>query len=176
MIVETRVGDVRDCPVEYTVGQQCNCLTTKPHGLSQSIAEKWPWADVYGKRPKGPKPNVTTVPAKLGTCSVLAAHFSARRVVNMFAQWFPGIAADKRRYPIAAKYPPVPAAYGDDSAASRLRHFRACCKCIDDDSTITQVAVPKWIGCGLGGGNWTDYERVLAEMTTEVYIYVLPKP
>ena len=30
--------------------QQNNCLAVKPHGLSKSIADKFPYADVYGQR------------------------------------------------------------------------------------------------------------------------------
>jgi hypothetical protein len=40
--------------MKIPIVQQCNCLTVKTHGLSQSIAERYPWANLYAtRRPLG---------------------------------------------------------------------------------------------------------------------------
>jgi hypothetical protein len=167
-----RIGDVlRDPAPSDAVAQQCNALTTQPHGLSQSIANKWGWANVYGARPKGNHKNVTSRPAALGTITISSAPLGPKRVVNMVAQWYPGTASDKRQYGMNPKYPRVPANCGNDSRASRLYYFQRCCNEIDGDPGISRIVVPKFIGCGLAGGHWPDYYAVLDAMVVDVHIY-----
>jgi hypothetical protein len=33
--------------MKIPIAQQYNCLTVKPHGMSRSIAERYPWANLY---------------------------------------------------------------------------------------------------------------------------------
>jgi O-acetyl-ADP-ribose deacetylase (regulator of RNase III) len=51
-MIETIKGDILE--LGYTdlcyVIQQCNCLTVKPHGLSDTIAKKYTYANFYEQR------------------------------------------------------------------------------------------------------------------------------
>ena len=52
--LETKAGDVLKVTMVDAIVQQCNCLAVKAHGLSQAIADRYPWADPYRiRRPEG---------------------------------------------------------------------------------------------------------------------------
>ena len=44
-----REGDLLDCNIKV-ICQQLNCLAVRPHGLSEAIANKFPYANVYSRR------------------------------------------------------------------------------------------------------------------------------
>jgi len=74
-------------------------------------------------------------------------------------------------------YPGV-AKYSNDTAAARLTYFRHA---LDKLRTVVgdgSVAFPYKIGCGLGGGDWAQYEAALREfaqsVTGKVVLYQLP--
>lgn len=50
MSVRFRYGDLLTIDDVDLICHQVNCLTTKAHGLSQEIARKMPWADIYSTR------------------------------------------------------------------------------------------------------------------------------
>lgn len=156
-----------DCLLEqdpiYHVAQLCNCLAVIPRGVSKRIAETWPWADVYGRRPRKSR-NTTSAPATLGTCEILQDNTGTRRVVCMYAQWTPGRASDNLQVgKYRTRYQAPPTVRGDTSIA-RMRYFMQCCNWIDANKTITHLAVPYHIGCGLTGGDWTAYREMLQSM------------
>ena len=45
--VETKTGDVLKLTGVNAIVPHCNCLTAKAHGLSQAIADRYFWADIY---------------------------------------------------------------------------------------------------------------------------------
>ena len=113
------------------IAHQCNCSSLRGLGLSAAMFRKYPCANTYNK-------TSVRVP---GTISV-----HEDRIVNMYGQKFPGKPKSKS---------------GDDCSETRKHFFQ---KCLDDISTIIEektIAFPKFIGCGLAGGNWTDYEKML---------------
>jgi hypothetical protein len=52
-----------------------------------------------------------------------------------------------------------------DSAENLLGYFRACLKLVaarpEAQLPENVITFPHNIGCGLGGGNWVDYEQCL---------------
>ena len=88
----------------------------------------------------------------LGTIQVA---YGVQNVINMFAQFYPG----KPR--------------ANDDVIRRLSAFRACLNKISQLQDIKQVAFPYKIGCGLAGGNWADYERLLCKFAEEASFEVL---
>ena len=162
MILKSVVGDLLSAPEAY-IAQQCNCVTVRAHGLSQAIAVKYPWADVYKHRSVDGQRNRTTHPDVPGTVKVLAS--DNRSVICMFAQWAPGKchASYSRFYPSAL--------YSDDET-SRRAWFKACLDKIDA-LNLDVVAIPAYIGCGLAGGSWVHYRKMIEAATTQFIIYKL---
>ena len=167
-------GDVTGA-TEIFIGQQCNCLTVKSHGLSDAIAKRFPYGNPYALRRK--QSNNTAIPEdrpEPGTILLLKSDQATlvpqetKVVVCLFAQWCPG-----KPFAWQGAYPRRDNGE-EDSAHARLEWFTACLKRIDESSEIdTPVALPFNIGCGLAGGNWPLYLRALEETSTDFVLYKL---
>jgi len=170
MIVERITGDLLEVQHPF-IAQQCNCLTTKAHGLSKSVAEKFPWANPYAFRSCVGNRNTTLRPSSPGTIEIYDSPDGQKHVVCMMAQWAPG-----KPLELASRYPELPNGMRDTGEQRRL-WFRRCLRTIDahlyDDENVV-VAVPHMIGCGLAGGDWTAYEAMLEEARTKFAIVSLP--
>jgi hypothetical protein len=166
VIVETVYDDLLNAKTRY-IAQQCNCVTTKSHGLSAVIAKAFPWADAYVfRKPIKPGRNCSAIFSKPGTIEEFHhptddTHFS---VICMYAQWGPGL-------PLAySKY--YPAEGHIDNAKSRLQWFKTCVAELDSKIDAQhQVGVPYMIGCGLAGGSWSEYRSILDNASTQFVIY-----
>jgi hypothetical protein len=169
VIIKTVNGDICNAKERY-ICQQCNCVTVKPHGLSKYIADRFPYANVYASRPAR-SANTAAVPDEPGTVVEMgyeledgAEEAPADRtptVLCMMGQWLPGKpGVYSRCYPRTHT----------DTPADRESWFRDCLDIIDAEGYGT-VAVPFRIGCGLAGGNWARYKRMLEECKTKVVIY-----
>jgi hypothetical protein len=88
MIVKIIEGDLLNATQKY-IAQQCNCNTIKSHGLSKSIADKYPWADPYSCRKKKYN-NSTSEPDEPGTIVELTDPLSDFSVLCFMSQWLPG--------------------------------------------------------------------------------------
>lgn len=166
-IIETIKGDLLDSKEEY-IAQQCNCLTVTPHGLSQSIAKRFPYAAVYASRtPIKPGRNCATKldQSEPGTVQIMMPTKElGPKVICMFAQWTPGKCNKYNNY--------YPQDYNDTSN-NRQQWFQQCLKVIDDDDSITRVGMPYLIGCGLAGGKWETYETMLNNAKTDIVLYCI---
>jgi hypothetical protein len=152
---------------EKFIGQQCNCVTVKYHGLSALIVETFPWACPYSvRKPITPTRNCASTPDKPGTIRVFSSS-SGPSVVCLFAQWAPGKPGDYAKF-----YPKD----HDDTAENRLKWFKECLEKIDKDEEIdSPVAIPFQIGCGLAGGDWDKYHCALKAAKTKFVIYELSR-
>jgi hypothetical protein len=84
-------------------------------------------------------------------------------VIAMFAQYAPGkCGAWKKQYPAPKGL--------EDTSDNRLKWFKSCL-CEIEVQGVKRVAMPFKIGCGLAGGDWKEYERVLKETDLEVVLY-----
>jgi len=163
-VTEYILGDVL-LAKENFIAQQCNCLSVRPHGLSQSIATKYPHGDAYARRrPTAPGRNTACIEDRPepGSLLVLAG---TPNVVCLFAQWAPGSTTSQwiRRYP-----------FRGDSAETREERekwFGDAILRLDEHNLQEPVAVPERIGCGLAGGNWSTYLSVLEKASTDFVIY-----
>lgn len=153
-------GDLLSVEADFIV-QQCNCLTVRAHGLSDSIARAL-GVDPYATRRAVGRRNLAieadrSVP---GTIQV------AGRVVNLFGQWRPGAIGT----PYFDSYPESPD--GRETAALRLQWFRAGLAAlkrrIDCAQCAVTVAFPFQIGCGLAKGKWSDYEAAIASFAASL--------
>jgi len=71
----------------------------------------------------------------------------------MFAQLLPG-----RSYIYSKYYPTVIEI--SDGPNDRIKYFKRCLDKLDN-LNLDHVAMPYQIGCGLAGGSWPIYEKML---------------
>jgi O-acetyl-ADP-ribose deacetylase (regulator of RNase III) len=158
VIIKIVNGDITETDCKY-IAHQCNCNTVKSHGLSKTIATKWPWADVYSKRVQIGARNATTQPSIPGTIELLTN--GDITVICLFAQWAPGKCGDYAKY--------YPKTYVD-TVENRLSWFKECISKIDD-LNLDEITMPFKIGCGLAGGDWKIYEQILQDARTKIILY-----
>lgn len=156
VIIEIIHGDLLNSGEKY-IAQQCNCVTIRGLGLSHSIAQKYPYANVYAKRiPISKGRNRAKISSQPGTIEVcMPPNNEGPIVICMYAQYSPGKVKTR-----------------EDSTVNRLQWFEQCLKEIEKLG-ITRVAMPYLIGCGLAGGNWKDYSEKLNQSKLEVVLYQL---
>lgn len=124
-------GDLLKSNEDFIV-HQTNCVTKYAKGLSKVIFFKYPESDVYTPRRIS---NSKDTPGKIKVCG---------KIINLFGQLYPG----------RPKYP-------NDSTQLRQQWFQTCLEEISDIDGISSVAFPYKIGCGLAGGNWTNYLNMI---------------
>lgn len=119
------------------IAQQCNCTSKKAKGLAETIAKKYPHADFYSSRKEDSVPGTIKVAGNKNK--------SQRFVVAMFAQLNPG--KPKK----------------GDSAAQREKWFEECLNKISKIKSLKSIAFPSGIGCGLAGGDWNAYYKIICD-------------
>ena len=127
---------ILDNQSEY-ICHACNCITDYSKGLAKSIFDKYPYSDIYKNR------NQQDIPGKIIVCG---DGISQRYVVNMLTQIYAG----KPKFD-----------NGNDSDKAREKYFYDCLKMLSKVSTAKSVAFPSRIGCGLGGGDWSNYLKLI---------------
>jgi O-acetyl-ADP-ribose deacetylase (regulator of RNase III) len=148
-MIRTVQGDLLDAEEEY-ICQQCNCITIRSHGLSASIVKRFPHADPYAIRRSVGNRNMSIPEDKSvpGTIEVYGSD-TERKVICMFAQYGMG----------------TPYSYNNtvtDSYTDRAKWFSLCLEKIEDLQP-SSIAFPYQIGCGLAGGNWMVYNKVISD-------------
>jgi hypothetical protein len=134
-----KIGDLLEADEQY-ICQQCNCSSSNYKGLSKSIVEAFPWACFYSERNREP-----------GTIMIKGDEKKSERpVIAMFAQRYIG-----------------PAKFASDTANMRLIWFEKCLKQIGELEGLESIAFPYNIGCGLAGGEWSAYLRLLENFATQ---------
>lgn len=161
-LITTVNSDICNAKDEYII-QQCNCLTVKPHGLSETIQKRFPYADLYSKRrPIGTRnlamPEDRDVPGGFKICESPGKP----KIVCLFGQWRPG----SLNSPYVLSYPE---SFPPETNSVRLQWFKTALKTFCDrvaaGNGVHTVAIPYKIGCGLAGGSWDEYEKVLKEFS-----------
>lgn len=142
------------------IAHQCNCICTKPHGLSAQIAKKYPWADVYSQRPTSIQRNRALIWEVPGT--IRAFTRGNKTVLCLLAQANPGKPGEYKWIPGVR-----------DGPEERLEWFKQCLSQLDSMNLKVDVAVPFMIGCGLAGGHWPDYLEALEAARTRFVLYQL---
>ena len=134
---------------DYIV-HQTNCVTSTAAGLAKRMFTDLPYSDVYKGREHHSCP---------GSIQIMGDGNERRLVVNLFGQFAPGKAKPK----------------GIDSAANRLRYFRQGLTTLADyiaarhPEKTTSIGFPANIGCGMAGGDWTQYEKEITAFATSLY-------
>ncbi len=159
-------GDLLEATNDVIV-QQCNCVTMKSHGLSETISKKYPYADIYSKR-ISKSANTAKVPEIPGTCIISIPNSKIGDlqeqpiIAALMGQICPGKPGQWCKvYNIDPKL---------DDASSRLKYFKTAltnllkiCK----RENWKSVSFPFKIGCNLAGGNWLLYLELIKEFASK---------
>jgi len=132
---------------EQIIVHQCNCVTSESKIVY--TVEKYPYSNVYTIFPRVPGEVLITYPEEKGPI-----------VVAFLAQYYPG-----RSRP-------------GDSRTERLKWFRECIGSLAifmKERGIDRVAFPFKIGCGLAGGIWEDYLRILEDFSKTINVIIYRK-
>lgn len=148
------VGDLLLAPEQY-IAHQTNCTSQGVSGLARFLFARFPHADTYAGRTKPNHP---------GTIQVLGNGATERLVINLYAQYYPG-------YPVKGNW---------DDAAAREQHFKDCLQQVAKLPGLESIALPHGIGCGLAGGNFDAYSKMLEDFAASmkdvrVVLYQLSK-
>jgi hypothetical protein len=157
-------SDIRTVTDGY-IFQQCNCVTLKPHGLAYDLEQAFPGTCpyLYRKPARTQQGMLSHNVANLetpGTVFILANE-QGPNIVNMFAQYAPGKPGNVWQ-PLIDVDGKIAVA---DQASDREKYFQECLDAMFDYFEFTEekvkIAVPYKIGCGLAGGYWPRYEKML---------------
>lgn len=135
--MKVKDGNLLDADEKY-IAHQCNCVSLFSKGLAKQIFDKYPCADTYTSKKRGER--------LLGNISIHKIDDN-RVIINMYSQFYPGKPKHYR-----------------DAAKLRVGYFTSCLNYICsflENRCIKKIAMPYMIGCGLAGGNWDDYHRLL---------------
>ena len=131
--------DLLDSNADY-IAHQCNATGNRSAGLAAALFKKWPKANIYSGKYK--QENRT-----LG--EIISRKVDNTTILNMIIQKDTG--------------KPKPG----DSMRQRLEYFETCLsKIIEIHSTPFTIAFPYGIGCGLAGGIWSEYEKILKQFAS----------
>lgn len=163
-IVPVIHGNLLNATEQY-IAQQCNCYTIRSHGLAAAIAKQFgPVADPYANRKPVGTRNLAVEEDRdtPGTIRVLNNH-----VICMFAQLCPGKPLCYKSYPN----------YQIDTAEQRVEWFKQCLVAIETTlgeaplgMECKSIAFPWTIGCGLAGGDWTTYRKMIEDFAQRTQI------
>ena len=159
-------GDLIKTSVDIIV-QQCNCLTIRPFGLSKSIKEKLNLCP-YSKRVGIGSKNLavkkdrdipgTIIIDKVNVKTKINKSYP-KYVAHLFSQFAQG---KPKRY-----YQDIVGEHGyNDDHDQRLEWFKQCLDKLGNSMnkmSLKSIAFPKYIGCGLAGGDWTKYKQVIED-------------
>lgn len=138
MVIYVYNCDLRDFDTAQIIVQQCNCVTKTAKGLAASIIERFPYANFYENNPD----------RKPGTIELRGGDTNPKRwVAAMYAQYYQGVATGK----------------DGDSAAQRQTWFQECLSKLGKVKNLKSVALPRKIGCGLAGGDWNIYRKMIED-------------
>lgn len=157
-------GDILESNAEYIV-QQCNCLTVRAHGLSQTLSRRFAHANLYSKRRAIYKNKNLAVPEDRGTPGSGIILQGTPNIVCLFGQWRPG----KCNSLYFSKYPETTPREDfivrEKWFKTALWSFGLYLRHIGVNKAT--VAMPYRIGCGLAGGNWETYQSIICEFEEE---------
>lgn len=154
---EYKEDDILKADEQY-ICHQCNCRSITSAGLALHIFKELPYANIYNERKTSNSPDLR----KAGHIVIRGDGITKRFVINMLAQVYPGASQG----------------YDLDSNIAREKYFKQCLDEISQIPNLTSIAFPYKIGCGLAGGDWGKYEKMLKDFsestTAKVTVYIPP--
>lgn len=143
-------GDLLEADTKH-ICHQCNAVSREAACLAKAIFGRFPYADIYSAR--DPRPYTPPPYGMPGNIIVRGNGEDQRFVINMIAQYYPGVS----RYENAL-----------DGREARRRAFAECLVKIARIPDLGSLGFPWGIGCGLAGGNWDEYLETLTRFDERV--------
>ena len=137
-MLDIEEGDLCEMKVQY-IAQQCNATHNKNFGLSSVLSKKFPHANIYSGK-------LAVKERKPGTIIVRGDEYK-QKVIAMIAQINQGKPTPK------------------ETKTMREEFFRKCLEEIGLIEGIKEIAFPYGIGCGLAGGEWNKYFKMISEFS-----------
>jgi uracil-DNA glycosylase len=125
------------------VVHQCFCMAKRKNakGLAKKIFEKYPYSNVYCNRIESSTP---------GTIDVRGSKKHKERwICAIYGQYHPGKSSEKE----------------DDTEKNRRKWFKSGLNRIGKIKNLRSIAFPYKIGCGLAGGDWSKYEKMIVDFS-----------
>lgn len=136
-------GNLLEAKEKYII-HQCNCTSAYAAGIAKSIFDKYIYSDVYSNRAQIDKP---------GSISIAGDGIKNRFVINAFAQYYPGYPKSNSKI---------------DSSEIREIYFKQCLEEVSKIRDLESIALPFGIGCGLAGGDWSHYLKMIEDFSLQV--------
>ncbi len=152
-------GDLLEAKVDFIV-HQCNCLTVRGAGLAEQIESMFPFAALYSKRSAIGSRNIAMVTHRgtPGTYHIFESSSSPKGVIALLGQWRPG------KIPSPYQYPEYET---PETQELREQWFQkalwAAGRELRQRNRRFILGFPERIGCGLAGGRWSRYRKILQE-------------
>jgi O-acetyl-ADP-ribose deacetylase (regulator of RNase III) len=159
-------GDITNCNAEVIV-QQSNCLTINAKGLAKTLADKFNINHYSKRRPLYGNLAIKEDRDIPGTIRIdpVTSSPHIKYVVSFFSQFSqgkPGVYHDNIKSDHVDKNGNVVI----DNSNQRILWFKQCLDQLGAflvSKGITSVAFPFMIGCGLAGGDWNVYHKMIIE-------------
>lgn len=129
-------ANILDATEKY-IGHQVNCVSKNAAGVAAVLFAHFPYSDIYSNRTHNDFP---------GHIIISGNGKNERLILNLLAQYHPG-----KPNPNSTL----------DNAKAREGYFWQCLLAISKIDNVESVALPFGVGCGLAGGNWDNYYRML---------------
>ena len=176
---------------EGIICQQCNCVTVKAHGLSQDIAETFPYANVYAERQsvnsknaknnKGAQRNLArasdrSIPGTVRLCCppVLNTNREQPIVACLFGQFLYGKPGEYKVWDqdgsqLKDDSPPVRLLWFESALTALLATIDTIVATLQPKNLI-HIYFPLKIGCGKGGNanHWPYYKQKIHQFATRL--------
>lgn len=149
---------------EQVIVQQCNCISVKPLGLSKSISDRYSHGNHYGSRKPIGRKNIAIKEDRdePGTVVILYSDDIELypHIACLMGQWQPGKIN-------CSNYTDIDGSNDyKDTRKNREMWFKHGLSALGQwclDEKINSVAFPYMIGCGLAGGDWETYLKMIKE-------------
>ena len=139
-----RTGDLLNA--SGVLVHQVNAVTTVGKGLSAAVFSRWPAADIYQAQ----------TPREPGQCLITILPVAAVAVANIVGQRLPG----KPKHPETAQ---MREAWFAEALSALARWLHGI-----PFGTLIPVNFPYGIGCGLAGGDWDHYFKMIEAFAATV--------
>ena len=142
-------GDLLEAKEQY-IAHACNAVSNQAGGLAHYIFKKFPYANIYSSRPFPYRAIGKDFPGHI----VIKGTGSQKRIINMLTQYYPGTSNDE----LSLK----------DGIKARISYFTRCLIDISKIDGLESVAFPKFVCCGLAGGDWLVYSDILEKFSKKL--------
>ena len=155
-------GDLLKSNAKFIV-HQINCVSNNSAGLAYYLFDKYPWANVYKEREQN---KTFHIPGQI----YVRGDKDNRLVINAAGQFLPGKPSSVLINGINV----------EETQEMRQAYFLECMSRIMGISDLESIAFPYKIGCGIAGGNWDFYHKVIKsfskKLSQNVEVTIVKRP